>query len=265
VQHLPVSCDDGNLCTMDFCDPAKGCQHPEISVEDGSVCTIDICDPVKGVSHVPLDCNDNNPCTTDLCNPNTGCYYQAPGVVFTEHFNDNSAGWLLEGGWGIGAATVSSGQFGGFGTDPAADHTSNQVGGGIAGAFIGGNIPPDIVPPAYLTSPVINLAGAAGPVTLEFYRVLNADYPPFMSSTVEVYDGTKWVTKFAVQTGMMISENTSPGMSSWTKVQYDVSAEAAGNAAFRVRWSYAVLMGGVFTVGSWNIDDVTVTTGQMCP
>ncbi len=265
VQHLPVSCEDGNLCTLDSCDVAAGCLHGAVSVDDGNACTVDGCDPAQGVSHAPLDCNDGNPCTIDLCNPQSGCLHQAAGALFSEHFDDNSAGWLLEGGWGIGPAKVSTGQLGGFGTDPANDHTTGQLGGGIAGAFIGGNVPPDIVPPAYLTSPVINLAGLAGPVTLEFHRVLNCDYPPFMSSTVEVHDGTKWVTKFAVQTGMMISENTSPGMSTWTKVQYDVSAEAAGNAAFRLRWSYAVLMGGVFTVGSWNIDDVSVISGQVCP
>ncbi len=53
-------CDDGNECTIDYCDPTTGeCVHDLI---DG--CTPDFCDGV--------DCNDDDPCTLDYCDPLTG-------------------------------------------------------------------------------------------------------------------------------------------------------------------------------------------------
>lgn len=45
-------CDDGNLCTTDYCDP-----------------TADTC------AHVPIRCDDNSPCTTDGCSPTIGCQF----------------------------------------------------------------------------------------------------------------------------------------------------------------------------------------------
>lgn len=45
--------------------------------------------------------------------------------------------------------------------------------------------------------------------------------------------------------------------SAWSQQTYDISAYA--NAALRVRFGHQVTSGGVFTVSSWNVDDVTVT------
>ncbi len=77
------TCDDGNPCTTDACDPTKagdgkeGCVHVKVDVPcdaDGTVCTDkDVC--VSGVC-LPgkaLDCTDTNPCTQDSCDAKTGC------------------------------------------------------------------------------------------------------------------------------------------------------------------------------------------------
>ena len=53
--HTPVSCDDGNACTVDFCDPASGqCSHTSISCDDQDACTIDSCNPQSGCAHQPV-------------------------------------------------------------------------------------------------------------------------------------------------------------------------------------------------------------------
>jgi hypothetical protein len=103
----PVSCDDGNACTIDTCDDVAGCVHlPTLSpccigavsvCDDGNACTDDACDPSTGACSqtnntspcndsnactsgdqcaegacqpgATLACDDGNPCTQDACNP----------------------------------------------------------------------------------------------------------------------------------------------------------------------------------------------------
>jgi len=77
------TCNDGNGCTADACDPSKagggkdGCVHSKLDGAcdaDGSVCTekdkcVDgICTPGKAKA-----CDDDNPCTLDGCDPAKGC------------------------------------------------------------------------------------------------------------------------------------------------------------------------------------------------
>lgn len=71
VQEV-VSCDDNNLCTIDFCDAVDGCDHEDISdrCTDTNPCTDEACDPALGcVFPFNTDpCDDNNLCTTvDTC------------------------------------------------------------------------------------------------------------------------------------------------------------------------------------------------------
>ncbi|MBM4342930.1 MAG: hypothetical protein FJ100_06095 [Deltaproteobacteria bacterium] len=79
-----LSCDDGNACTNDSCDPKTGCAFAPNSnpCDDGNACTIgDKCGVVagKGATCTPgsaidlATCDDKNPCTTDSCDPKTGC------------------------------------------------------------------------------------------------------------------------------------------------------------------------------------------------
>jgi subtilisin-like proprotein convertase family protein len=99
----PVSCDDGNPCTDDVCDPELGCIHPANAAacedgnpctgpdacsggacapgpnpcDDGDACTTDVCDGQGGCTHPPASCDDGNPCTDDGCAAATGCTHAA--------------------------------------------------------------------------------------------------------------------------------------------------------------------------------------------
>ena len=75
----PKSCDDGNSCTEDACQPAVGCTHlpTEGPCDDKSVCTIgDFC--YGGSCQPGLDslvCGDGNVCTNDVCDAKQGCQH----------------------------------------------------------------------------------------------------------------------------------------------------------------------------------------------
>ncbi len=68
-----MTCDDGNPCTRDACDPSVGRCVSSQSAEacdDRNPCTADSCDPQAGCGHSPLSgtCDDRNACTTgDTC------------------------------------------------------------------------------------------------------------------------------------------------------------------------------------------------------
>ncbi|MCK6586054.1 MAG: hypothetical protein L6Q76_00565, partial [Polyangiaceae bacterium] len=195
--------------------------------------------------------------TTDSCNAATGCVY-TPTAYFDENFANNSKGWTIIAGqgWAIGPLlsmpyTPSSGF-----PDPTTDHTPTAD-NGVAGVFIGTQTD-TITQHAlyYITSPVINLS-AAPTAYLEFWRHLNTDYPPYMDSTVEVFNGSSWVTIFNITSGNAIFD------SAWTKESYDVTAHK--NANFRVRFGWSVTSGGVFDISSWNIDDLRIVANQNCP
>lgn len=256
-------CDDGNVCTIDACTSGL-CSYTPKNVDDGDACTMDLCDPASGIQHVPLSCKDDDPCTFDLCDSARGCVFSRS--IFVEDFHDNSKGWSLDTGWGIGNAMMSSGQAPGYGTDPAEDHTLTSD-NGIAGTYIGGNIPKVNSPYSYLTSPIVDLSVIEGPVYLEFARALNSDYQPYMDSCLEVYDGTQWVTVFNMANPPAMQENTGQGpFPDWHPVAYDVTAAGTGNASFQIRWGFAVLQeNAVYSVGGWNIDDVRLVPGENCP
>ncbi|MCO4760183.1 MAG: hypothetical protein KC502_01685 [Myxococcales bacterium] len=80
-----LTCNDGNPCTTDSCDPVKGCKTAPAngavcvpasnSCDTGGVCTDGACKTVKQTG-----CNDGNPCTTDTCDSSSGaCKYAAVG------------------------------------------------------------------------------------------------------------------------------------------------------------------------------------------
>ncbi len=82
---IPISCDDNNPCTADSCNTATGCVHTQLSCDDNNICTNDWCDTVRGCFHTTITCNDSNPCTTDTCDPVKGCIYTWKSC------NDNNA------------------------------------------------------------------------------------------------------------------------------------------------------------------------------
>ncbi len=75
------SCDDGNACTEDACQPAGGCSNQKLDKKictDGSACTVGAtCVGGECKSQNKLTCDDKNVCTGDSCDPKLGCVFQA--------------------------------------------------------------------------------------------------------------------------------------------------------------------------------------------
>ncbi len=76
-----TSCNDADACNgMEFCQSGKCVSGPALSCDDGNACTTDSCDPKGGCQHLAIpnccqqnaDCNDNNFCTTDSCDAGSG-------------------------------------------------------------------------------------------------------------------------------------------------------------------------------------------------
>ena len=75
AERLP--CDDFNDCTVsDFCVDGM-CLGEGTSCDDGNVCTEDLCDPQQGcINRLRSNCDDDNPCTVDSCDPVSGCFHR---------------------------------------------------------------------------------------------------------------------------------------------------------------------------------------------
>ena len=74
----PVTCNDGNPCTTDACDPDTGCKFTPYNgpCDDGDPCTYgDFCQEEACTSGVLVNCNDDNPCTQDGCDAEAGCVH----------------------------------------------------------------------------------------------------------------------------------------------------------------------------------------------
>ena len=72
-------CNGAEICSGGICEPGTA-----LSCDDGDACTIDSCDPTDGCQHAPLTCNDGLQCTTDSCDTALGCQYVSncgPGSV----------------------------------------------------------------------------------------------------------------------------------------------------------------------------------------
>ncbi len=91
-----LTCDDGDPCTRDFCEPVPGCVHAEelcggdcttssdgTRCADGTVCTRgDACAGGVCVPGLAVDCADGDACTAEECDPRYGCVYQEEAVEF---------------------------------------------------------------------------------------------------------------------------------------------------------------------------------------
>lgn len=75
--------DDGNACTIDSCDPARGVEHQPIPVDDFDACTRDDCDPKTGViHHDTIQVDDGDACTVDSCDSRAGVQHKAPDPFY---------------------------------------------------------------------------------------------------------------------------------------------------------------------------------------
>ncbi len=248
-----LDCDDGDACTLDPCDPESGCNHQAVDPDDGDACTVDACDPSGGVTHaLKPNVDDQDICTFDFCDPGTGVISRAPAEYLSEDFSAKPDGWAFGDTWESGPAHASSGQIGGH-PDPASDHSA-MGDDGVAGTKIGGNVGTNVHAPFYLETPPVDLSKVPGPVTLEFWRWLNSDYPPYANATVEVYDGAAWVQVFGMVSGVPIQDNE------WKLVQVDITAYKSSK--LQVRWGYSIGSSSAFDESGWNIDDVRIIPGD---
>jgi hypothetical protein len=232
-------CDDESACT------------------EGTICANGAC-----LGGVPASsdsaCEDGLACTRgEICSGLACVPAQAPFVYFAEDFSSNNKGWTLGPEWEVGPAKPSVG--GAFGSDPDADHTPTAD-NGIAGVSIGGNASTSTHPFHYLESPFFDTSAAPGSVILSFYRWLNSDFAPHMDNSVEVWDGTSWVTLWTSGAPPRVQDSPPIGPG-WTFVQHDITAYK--NNAMRIR--FGVSVGDLpLKVGSWNLDALVVAD-VACP
>ncbi|QSV65196.1 MAG: S8 family serine peptidase [Dolichospermum sp. DL01] len=205
---------------------------------------------------------ENNESVILTVNSGTGYIGGSPGAAtgtivseegfntyFSDDFANNTKGWTLGTEWQIGAAKTSTGQVYGN-PDPGTDNTPTAD-NGVAGVVIGGNASTALHDFYYLTSPVINTS-TANKLFFEFARWLNSDYTPYMENKVEIFNGSSWVNL------LPSNFNDSPGVqdNAWTPQQFDISAYKS--ASTQIRFGFNVGSAGVFTVSSWNVDDVKI-------
>ncbi len=69
------TCNDGNPCTDDVCDPVGGCSNDfnTAPCNDSNPCTQNDACSLGTCEGAFLNCNDGNPCTDDSCTPTQGC------------------------------------------------------------------------------------------------------------------------------------------------------------------------------------------------
>ncbi|HIE47587.1 TPA: DUF11 domain-containing protein [Candidatus Bipolaricaulota bacterium] len=72
-QSYEPNCTDGK---DNDCDGSFDCNDADCDCDDGNICTYDWCDTSTGqCQHEPINCDDGNFCTQDHCDPSQGCYY----------------------------------------------------------------------------------------------------------------------------------------------------------------------------------------------
>jgi len=82
-----VACEDSNLCTTGETCTSGVCRGGSTTTcDDGDACTLDACDPMTGGCVAgPPGCDDTNPCTLDSCG-RSGCEHTpvADGTICTD-------------------------------------------------------------------------------------------------------------------------------------------------------------------------------------
>jgi hypothetical protein len=190
----------------------------------------------------PRDASDSGACGT---------------VYFHDPFDGNASGWTLDTTWSIAEECASPPTPQKGNPDPTTDHTGT-AGSGVLGAYVCGNNPTGQTAAfRYATSPVVDVSAAAT-LKLGFWRWLNSDASGYLTSTVDVYDGASWVNVYTNPSGAgnLVTD------AAWTYEEYDVTAQK--NAAFQVRFGYALVSTEVYAMSDWNVDDLTLSTAT-CP
>ena len=95
-----LSCNDGNPCTDNSCNPATGCvftQDDTNACSDGNSCTTaDHCLAGSCVG-TSISCDDGDTCTTDTCRPTYGCANTQFEVMDVGWVGKTTIGWSSRG------------------------------------------------------------------------------------------------------------------------------------------------------------------------
>ncbi len=178
--------------------------------------------------------------------------YEIPGAVFKDGF-ETDTGWTLESEWEVGAPQ-------GLGTAPG-DPGAAYAGSGVLGHDLtglgdhpgdyegGGNVT------TRATSPAIDVSALAS-TELTFRQWLNVGGGGI--SRVEVRDaGGQWNSLW--NSDSLFGEEAS----SWTQRTFDVSAHAAGNGQFQVRFAQTSGFQASASRAGWNVDRFIVRDGSL--
>lgn len=134
----PVSCDDGNPCTTDGCEPATGCTHvadDAATCTDADLCTDTACKKGKCVA-IDAQCDAFDDChIAGTCNPKSGFCDSPPAPSGTEC--DSGSGKCDTKGKCIPNPPGGEGGAGGEGTAGV-----GAGGDGTAGSLTEGGAPP---------------------------------------------------------------------------------------------------------------------------
>jgi len=242
-----ASCDDD--CTVATCgdghvNEAAGeeCDEGSASADCDEDCTLAACGDGVVNTLAGEVCDGSPSCSADC----SSCTANVPTALLDEDFSGGAPGWTLQGGWEIGAASSSADSPScGYG-DPGSDHSPGGD-NSVAGTVLGGDVDTAMHGLDYLTSPAID-ATVGESLTLSYWRWLNSDDPPYMESTVQVFDGSGWVTLW--ESDDYVYEQA------WEEHTFDLSAYA--NPALRVRFGFAINAGGAYDCSGWNLDDVRI-------
>jgi formylglycine-generating enzyme required for sulfatase activity len=93
---LTLACDDGNTCTLDRCDPARGCVHEptDAPCDDGVACTRDDVCAAGACSGAPYVCEGASECTESRCLGDGTC---SPPILLDGYCDINGHGCVPEG------------------------------------------------------------------------------------------------------------------------------------------------------------------------
>ncbi|HOC41783.1 MAG TPA: C25 family cysteine peptidase [Thermoanaerobaculales bacterium] len=227
-------------------DPALRTQH-EIVIEGVDPCTYYFVgvESADALGNVGVDTNG-------------GSYYGIETMgwqVFLSEPFDADPGWTIDNGgnshgWAFGQPTGGGGQYG----EP--DPTSGHTGTNVYGVNLVGDYDPNLTADQLkLTTPSLDLSEATS-VMLRYWRWLGVESPSYDHARVQVsVDGGAFVT---------VWENTDTiDGGSWVEEVVDVTAQAAGHADVRIRWTMGPTDSS-WQFAGWNLDDVVIEGAFPC-
>ena len=192
---------------------------------------LDVCDISAGTSE---DCNSNG--VPDEC--------EVGSSSITISFPlDSDPGWSTERLWAYGQPTGGGGQYG------HADPTSGHTGANVYGYNLSGDYENNL-PETHLTTTAIDCSDLQN-VRLKFWRWLNVEQSSYDHAYIRVSnDGSSWTTIFS-------NPDWNLEDSSWSQLEYDISAVADNQATVYIRWTMGTT-DSAWQFSGWNIDDVEI-------